>query len=276
MSWRREIMDAPHQLIRGEEMQRSRLHRHFVSLIAGILILAALPASAEDAAQSLYRTEMLRAAPGQLASVIELVKERLPVWKQMYDAGPFWMRHSQGDQWDLLLLFPMGSDFEEYHGSSARKRRDTAAAKSGISETEFRRELLSRVAWREDLYVWGPSPEVVTSRFADAGFFHVEIFLALAGKRAELLEQREMENLYLAKIERPTNLIFTRAGGAAWDCYTIGFYRDIKHFAASADVPAEAEESAAIEAGFTSASTIGTYLRELISQHHDTLAVAVR
>ena len=175
-------------------MQRSRLHRHFVSLIAGILILAALPASAEDAAQSLYRTEMLRAAPGQLASVIELVKERLPVWKQMYDAG----------------------------------------------------------------------------------FFHVEIFLALAGKRAELLEQREMENLYLAKIERPTNLIFKRAGGAAWDCYTIGFYRDIKHFAASADVPAEAEESAAIEAGFTSASTIGTYLRELISQHHDTLAVAVR
>jgi len=257
-------------------MQRSRLHRHLVSLIAGSLILSALPAGAEEAAPSLYRTEMLRAAPGQLAAVIELVKERLPVWKQMHNTGPFWMRHSQGDQWDLLLLFPMGRDFEEYYGASARERRDTAAARSGISETDFQRQLLGLVAWREDLYVWGPSPEVVSGRFADAGYFHVEIFLALAGKRSELLEQRQMENRYLAKIERPTNLIFTRARGAAWDCYTIGFYRDIKHFAASADVPAEAEEQAAVEAGFTSSSTIGTYLRELISQHHDTLAVAVR
>ena len=38
----------------------------------------------------------------------------------------------------------------------------------------------------------------------------------------------------------------------------------------------EVEKQAAVEAGFTSASTIGTYLRELIARHQDTLAVAVR
>ena len=257
-------------------MKRSRLHRQFVSVVAGILILVAAPATAEDPAPSLYRTEMLRAAPGQLTAVIEMIQERLPVWKESHIAGPFWMRHSQGDQWDLLLLFPMGSDFQEYYSAPSRERRDAAAAKSRISEAGFERRLLELVAWREELFVWGPPPATVASRFADAGFFHVEVFLALAGKRAELLEQRKMENLYLAQIERPTNLIFTRAGGAAWDCYTIGFYRDIKHFAGSADVAAEAEERAAVEAGFASSSTIGTYLRELIAQHHDTLAVAVR
>lgn len=257
-------------------MQLSRLHRHSLSLVAGILVLLSTPLAAEDAGRHLYRTEMLRAAPGELATVIEMIQKRMSVWKDAHSSGPFWMRHSQGDQWDLLLLFPMGKSFEEYYGEAARTQRTEAASRSGVSKVEFGRRLLERVAWREELYVWGPPPATVASRFADAGFFHVEIFLALAGKRADLLEQRQMENRYLARIERPTNLIFTRAGGAAWDCYTIGFYRDIKHFAGSADIPAEAEERAAIEAGFTSTSTIGTYLRELIVQHHDTLAVAVR
>lgn len=257
-------------------MQCSRLHKRPVAWILWILAMTTPAASAQDSERYLYRTEMLRAAPGELATVIEMVKGRIPVWQRMYADGPFWMRHSQGDHWDLLLLFPMGQDFDVYYNKAAREDREAAATESGTSAAEFEESLLRRIAWREELYVWGPSPEVVAARFKDAGFFHVEVFLGLAGRRAELLEQRHMENRYLAKIERPTNLVFTRAAGAAWDCYTVGFYRDIQHFAGSADVVAEAEERAAIEAGFTSASTIGTYLRELIALHHDTLAVAVR
>jgi len=257
-------------------MRRSKLHPGSVVLLLWILATVNTMAGAQEPERYLYRTEMLRAAPGELATVIEMIQERLPVWQDAYPAGPFWMRHSQGDHWDLLLLFPMGQDFHEYYDTDAQKKRDDAATRSGTGAGDFEKDLLKRVAWREELYVWGPSPKELAARFADAGFFHVEIFLALPGKRAELLLQRHMENDYLAKIDRPTNLIFQRAGGAAWDCYTIGFYRDLKHFAASADVSAEAEEKAAIEAGFTSSSTIGTYLRELIAQHHDTLAVAVR
>lgn len=256
-------------------MQPPRLHIRTLMLVFWILATPMTVATAQEPERYLYRTEMLRAAPGELAEVIEMIQERLPVWQGASSVGPFWMRHSQGDHWDLLLLFPMGRDFSEYFNKAAQEQRD-AAAKSTTSASDFEKSLLERVAWREELYVWGPSPKEVASRFAGAGFFHVEIFQALAGKRAELLQQRRMENDYLKKIDRPTNLIFERAGGAAWDCYTIGFYRDIKHFAASADVAAEAEEKAAIEAGFTSSSTIGTYLRELIVLHHDTLAVAVR
>ncbi len=246
------------------------------STIPVLLLLAPGAAAPQEPDRYLYRTEMIRAAPGELAAVIEAIQGRMPVWQEMYPEGPFWMRHSQGDHWDLLLLFPMGEDFGDYFGSAALQRQTAAASASGTSEAEFRQSLLPRIAWQEELYVWGPPSGVVAERFTGSGYFHVEVFLALPGKRHELIEQRRMENRYLTGIDRPTNLIFSRAGGAAWDCYTLGFYRDLKHFAGSADVPAELEEQAAKAAGFSSSSTIGTYLRELIGRHQDTLAVAVR
>jgi hypothetical protein len=102
------------------------------------------------------------------------------------------------------------------------------------------------------------------------------MFQALPGRRADLFREREMENAYLKAVVRPQNLIFVRDQGAAWDLFTIGFYRDLKHYAESADIPEAAQEAAARSAGFESASRIGPYLRTLISSHHDTLAVAIK
>ena len=75
---------------------------------------------------------------------------------------------------------------------------------------------------------------------------------------------------------RPQNLIFVRDQGGSWDLFTIGFYRDLKHYAESADIPETAQDAAARAAGFESAGRIGPFLRTLISTHHDTLAVAIR
>lgn len=85
-----------------------------------------------------------------------------------------------------------------------------------------------------------------------------------------------MENDYLGRVGRPTNLVFFRIAGAAWDRYTIGFYTDWVHFAEPADVSEEEEDRAAVEAGFEASNRIGTYLRTLIQSHHDTLSVPVR
>jgi hypothetical protein len=85
-----------------------------------------------------------------------------------------------------------------------------------------------------------------------------------------------MENAYLRALKRPENLIFVRDQGASWDLYTIGAYRDLKHFAESAGIPEADQETAAKAAGFESANRIGPYLRTLISLHHDTLAVTVK
>ncbi|NKB87255.1 MAG: hypothetical protein GKS06_03420 [Acidobacteria bacterium] len=232
--------------------------------------------SAQDGDAQLYRTVFLRAAPGELQTVLDLIEERWPTWQAANEIGPFRMRHSQGDHWDLMLLFHVGDDFSAHFDDATAARNNAAWESAGETDEEFEGRLLPHVAWREELWVWGASADEVADRFADAGYFHVEVFLAVAGRRAELLEQRAMENVYLDEIGREPNLIFSRAAGAAWDSYTIGFYRDIKHFAESADIPADVEDRAAVAAGFESTSTIGTYLRSLITRHHDTLATAIR
>jgi hypothetical protein len=132
------------------------------------------------------------------------------------------------------------------------------------------------IAWQEDVFVFGPPLAQVRSELAPAGFFHVEMFEALAGKRGELYRQRQMENDYSKRLNLPENLIFVRDCGAPWDLFTIGAYRDLKHYAESADVPAAKQEEAARAAGFDGAKAIGPYLRTLIALHHDTLAVAIQ
>jgi hypothetical protein len=72
------------------------------------------------------------------------------------------------------------------------------------------------------------------------------------------------------------NLVFARVAGAGWDAFTIGFYRDLHHFAEDSDLSDDALEEAARAAGFEARNRIGTYLRTLIDSHHDTLATLVR
>ena len=64
--------------------------------------------------------------------------------------------------------------------------------------------------------------------------------------------------------------------GAAWDSFTIGFYRDLQHYAEPSKVSAEEEDRAAKAAGFESRNHIGSYLRQFLSGHHDTLGSVVR
>lgn len=85
-----------------------------------------------------------------------------------------------------------------------------------------------------------------------------------------------MENAYSRAIHAPENFIFVRDQGSAWNIFTIGVYRDLKHYAQSADVPQKEQDSAAKSAGFQSPGEIGPYLRRFIREHHDTLAVAVK
>jgi hypothetical protein len=231
----------------------------------------AAPAQVSGPAGYLYRTSLVQAAPGKLLEVIDLYKAGWPGIKDSGDEPPIAMRHSQGDRWDLLLLFPMGS-FGDYYAADrvARRERARVASKADLAR------LADDIAWQEDVFVTGAPLAEVRGTLAKAGFFHVEMFDALPGKERELYRQREMENAYLKALSLPENLIFVRDSGAHWDLFTIGAYRDLKHYAENADVPESKQEEAAKAAGFEGANRIGTYLRTLIAQHHDTLAVAVK
>ena len=239
--------------------------------LAAVLVLmcfCSLPACA--ASQYFYKVTLVQAAPGKLLELIDLYKTRAAAYQAAGDEAPLWMRHSQGDHWDLLILYPIGNYSEYYQPERIAKRAQ--ADMSANLDQKFQQD----IAWQEDLFVTGPDLATLRKAFADGAYFHVEMFEALPGKLPELKQERVMENSYARTLKEPENFIFVRDQGAAWDLFTIGVYRNLKHYAESADVPVKDQEAAAKAAGFESPSQIGPYLRQFIRMHHDTLAVAVK
>jgi hypothetical protein len=238
------------------------------SVLLMLLMLVCVP-TGRTQEKYLYKSSLTQAAPGKLLELIDVYKSMWSAQAKIAgEEAPLWMRHSQGDRWDLLILYPIGN-YSEYYLAERRAAREKALE-------PWREKLLQDIAWQEDVFVYGPPLDEVRKAFSGAGFFHVEMFQALPGRQAGLYHEREMENAYARAIKEPENLIFVRDQGAAWDIFTIGCFRNLKHYAESADVSAQDQESAAKAAGFESASQVGPYLRTFIALHHDTLAVAVK
>lgn len=239
------------------------------------LLTTLLVAALATAPGNTYQAVFMRAAPGHLLHLIDALKARMPVYQAAGEARPVLLRHSQGDQWDLVLLVPIGSIAEQF-GAERAKRWPAAATRIGFDDEAFGRQLNDWVAWREELYVDGPPVAELETAASAAGYFHLEIFQALAGKRDSLLAERAMENDFLRRIGRPGNFIFQKITGSAWDSFTIGFYRDLQHYAEPTKASADEEDRAARAAGFESRNHIGPYLRQFLSGHHDTLGSVVR
>ncbi len=220
-----------------------------------LIVLALLLLSTFAVAQQqLYRASLVQAAPGKLTDLIDLYKQHVQ--------SPLWMRHSQGDRWDLLILTPLAG-----YDAISKVRDD---------ERGWESRRMPLVAWEEDVFVFGPPAAELRKAFTESGFFHVEMFRSLPGQMSELIKERGMENAYSRAIKQPENLLFVRDQGASWDVFTVGCFRNLKHYAESADVTKEAADAAARSAGFESPAAIGPYLRRFISDHHDTLAVAIK
>ena len=245
--------------------------------LPGLLFFGPRAAGEQPSAEPsfLYKATFVRAAPGKLLDLIALYKERMAVYDASGDERPFWWRHTQGDHWDLMLLFPIGS-YTEYYSPERVGRRKKATDESSLSAPEFLRKVNSFSAWKEDIFVLGPPFESVKKAFEGTAYYHIEIFVSLPGKQEDLYKEREMENIYQVTLGRPENLIFVKDQGAAWDLFTLGCYRDILHWASPSDISIEARVSAARKAGFKDPEEIGPYMRTLIDWHRDTMGVAIK
>ncbi len=240
------------------------------SLIVVVLSILSFGAFSVSAQTQLYRVKLIRAAPGELLNVIELYKDDMKSHANYGIEQPYLMRHSQGDQWDLMLIYPIES-MKTHFSKAAMEKRD----RSKTLAKKYGDPFFEKVSSHQEAVFEGPAKEQFSKWFEEFGYYHVEIFTALAGKQKELLKQRQMENIYYKVLNRRQNLIFTKVTGPTWDIFTIGFYKNLKDFAKGGGTPEE-QEKAAIEAGFEGVNKIGSYLRELLLEHHDTLAGAVR
>jgi hypothetical protein len=241
-------------------------------LIAAYGLLLSNPVLAQQ--PGTYRALTVQAAPGRLLELIDLYKEEAALLMSLNEEPALSMRHTQGDVWDLMLLYPL-EGMSQYFGTERAARIARGRTGNGRTGAELQREIDARTAWREEVFVHGPPVSEVKAAWAGAGLYHVEMYQGLAGKRAELVEERRMENAYATALGRSGTKIFTRIAGSATDGFTIGFYKDLKAYANPPERTREEQEAAAVAAGFRGADFIGATLRELILRHHDTLAVPI-
>ena len=235
-----------------------------------------LPTSAlgQTEGDYLYNVTTLRAAPGHFTELRSVLEESIPIHEEAGDQAPFWIRHSQGDQWDFMLIYPIG-DFSSYYAAD-RIRSRASAWETGQGLT-FSERLSDLVSYREEWFARSVDVDEMTRRFEGMGLLHVEMFAGLPEKRPELLEQRRMENRYYEHLDRQQNVLFVREAGTNWDAMTIGFFEDLQAFAEAGTVHSGAQQDeAARAAGFDGIDQVGPYLRSLIDYHHDTLAVSAR
>lgn len=237
------------------------------------IFLLSMPIAAEPLeGEYLYKVTTMRIERGKLKEFLAWYSE-LNATSVFEDAGtprPMLMRHSQGDQWDLLKIEPMGS-WTAYHARSRVKRRGKAAEK----HADLINSGKAMIAFSEDVFAYGPSLEVIQKAYEENAFYHIEMFEAAPGKAGALFEQRRMENAYLAATGQTENMIFRRAAGSDVDVFTIGFHESLQTFSTPSGASKEEAEAAAVAAGFKNRADISFLLRSLISGHHDTLAVKV-
>ena len=249
-----------------------------LSMLGLLLCLAAasLPADAIEAQTEgdyLYRVTMLRAAPGRFMELIEAFDTSAEMMREAGDQAPFRLRHSQGDHWDFMLIYPMEDHSTFYSPERVRQRASVWGTPRGRS---FQERFASLVSFTEEWFARSVAVDEMARRFDGMGLFHVEIFAGLPGKRGELLEQRRMENRYYEHLDRQLNLLFVRDSGPNWDAMTIGFYESLQAYAAAGvRYTAEQQDAAARAAGFDGVGSISPYLRSLLSYHNDTLGVPV-
>lgn len=200
-------------------------------------------------AQSVYQVTLLRAATGKMPTLMDAAKAQRKALK----GNMVIMRHSQGDHWDLMLMQPFSGEITTPY--------------SYDELADFQQDFIASadLSW----------PQLLT-KASKAGLYHIEMFNAAAGKHRDLLTQRIMENNYLEMTQRKANTIFITRFGSDVDSFTVGFYRDFAEFAKEPDLPAEAFEKAAKEAGFAARNDIGFHLRRTLVGHNDTFATQVK
>ena len=90
-----------------------------------VLFLCSFLAGSASAADApyLYKVTLVQAAPGKLLELIDLYKTQSAHLQQAGDEAPLWMRHSQGDHWDLMILFPLNSYSDYYQAERIAKRK---------------------------------------------------------------------------------------------------------------------------------------------------------
>ena len=248
------------------------------ALAAGIILLTLgfaptgsgqQPATAPAPAHELYRIIFFKAAPGKLPDLIDAYKNA-PLPDNM-TPRPMVFRHQSGDDWDLMVIYPLG----------AKASMDANAPAPSETMRKFKERVMGDYAWHADTYASGPPLEVVQRALAvpanaaqagnPGGLYLVEDYVALAGHHDELGRFLDRD---MAAARAGGSVKFEHVQGDAWDFLVIFRYASWNEYAAAETDPAADDD--ARKQGFADAEAIGLEFRTHISAHHDTFASRVQ
>jgi len=227
------------------------------------------PASQPAPAHELYRIIFFKAAPGKLPDLIDAYKNA-PVPDNM-TPKPMVFRHQSGDDWDLMVVYPLG----------AKASMDANAPAPPEAMRKFKERVMGDYAWHADTYASGPPLDVVQRALAvpqsaaqagnSGGLYLVEADVALAGHHEALGKFLDRD---MAATRARGSVKFEHVQGEAWDFLVIFRYASWQEYAAAESDPAADDD--ARKQGFADASAIGLEFRTHISAHHDTFASRVQ
>lgn len=237
-------------------------------LIAIFALLAAPIASAETTADAgLYRITMLRAAPGQWYELKAIIEGQGEAGGESESGRmiPFRIRHSQGDQWDFMLIQPIAS-WERYFSEDRQ-----------VLEEPVRAAIEEHADYELDWFVSGPSHAEARELFANARIYHLEMFRARAGMRGKLEDSRIRENAIFEDVGAKPNTIWVGQFGSDYDVMTIGFHASWAAYAEHNGTGSDEEwEALSRKHGYAGAGDLSPQLRSFLTAHNDTFAVPMR
>ena len=227
---------------------------------------AGQPAAAqgEASAQELYHVHFVKAAPGKLTELISVYQESpVPAGEP---GPPLVFRHMQGDDWDLLVLTPLGKEETLSPGApSAELQR----------WMDWTRPLRSQ---HGDTFTAGPPWSDVKARLVDASrptgtsggaeaassVYTVTTYRSLPGHRDQLAGVLGR----IAGLYPDRRTILQHVEGAPWEFVVISRYDSWSALGADEAAPAAALQ----RQGFASNDAISLELRQHVAEHRDTIA----
>ena len=223
------------------------------------------PQAAAAQGQELYHVHFVKAAPGKISELISAYQEA-PV-AQGEPGPPVILRHLQGDDWDLLVLTPLGKD----------ETITTATTPEEQRSIERMRGLTSQ---HVDTFTSGPPwADVRATLLGDAArptgtaggatgtIYTVTTYRSIPGHRDQLADTlRRIAGLYP---DRRTTM--QHIEGAPWEFVMLSRYDS---WAALGEDQAPAADKLRSQ-GFASNEAIGLELRQHVAEHRDTIAEMV-
>lgn len=230
---------------------------------------AASPAAAQpqgaqaSASQELYHVHFVKAAPGKLAELVTAYQES-PV-AEGEPGPPLVFRHVQGDDWDLLVLTPLGKEETLTPGAPSAEQQRWTERTRGL-RSQHGDTFTAGPPWAQlRPMLVNPSSPTGTAGGTEASgaVYTVTTYRSLPGHRDQLASV--LGRISALYPDRRT--ILQHVEGAPWEFVVISRFDSWSALGADEAAPAAMLQ----KQGFANNDAISMELRQHVAEHRDTV-----